>query len=114
MGMTSKERTEALAELDRVYQKGLAKIRKTYTGDDLVIEDNVVGIEAPCPLCGGEYNPDCGPELFLRGTGHPVCHACGDRLNPALMQELRRESARWQDEYDAADERVREAHRASR
>lgn len=42
----------------------------------------------PCPLCGGETNPNIGPELTLADAPQVVCHACGLEHAPALVALL--------------------------
>jgi len=45
-----------------------------------------------CIVCPGIADRLEGPELFLRVREQgvfPVCHKCGERLNPALMLILR-------------------------
>ena len=65
-----------------------ARYAATIDGNALAIRMNNAAVNGVCPVCGDRTDPTCGPELFVRGTFQEVCHPCGERLNPALMQSL--------------------------
>jgi hypothetical protein len=93
--MHDRELEELLKELDGMTAPELARWikserEKMITGKDLAIRPNNCAVNGWCPVCGGRTDPMCGFELFIRGTFTPVCHRCGDRLNPKLMLWLKK------------------------
>jgi len=93
--MDDRERQGLLDKLDGMTAPELATWIKNERdnmigGKDLVIRLSNAACNGGCPVCGGRTDPQIGPEVFLRGTWQEVCHECGDRLNPALMESLRK------------------------
>ena len=54
----------------------------------LCIKLNNTHAGTACGLCGGRFDPDVGPEMFIEGTWKLVCHECAGRLNPPLRKML--------------------------
>jgi hypothetical protein len=54
----------------------------------IVIKDNNCATNDPCAVCGERTDPNCGPELFLEGTWALVCHQCGKKYQPHLVEAL--------------------------
>lgn len=52
----------------------------------VVVKENVFGGEMWCGLCGSRTQTRFGPELFLEGTMHVLCHDCGQDYSPELVR----------------------------
>jgi hypothetical protein len=57
-------------------------------GYNLVIGLNNTATNDPCAICGNRTDPEVGPELFLAGTEALVCHDCGRKYAPDLVDLL--------------------------
>ena len=51
---------------------------------DLTICWNNCATNGTCAICSRQVDTQIGPEFFIRGTWHVVCHECVRRENPDL------------------------------
>ncbi|GLI32908.1 hypothetical protein [Desulforhabdus amnigena] len=54
----------------------------------VAIKENIYGGDHYCALCGEKIHTKFGPDLFLEGTNHIICHDCGRDHNPMLVEFL--------------------------
>ena len=53
---------------------------------DLSLRWNMSAIHIACPICGNQADLNEGAEIFLESAQSLVCHDCGKKYAPDLME----------------------------